>query len=232
MKKSKENLVLKNMLKQTNERLNIYYLTTDSRFYRVVKTVFYVLFGICAAINLLCIISWSASLNTDLSYIQNPTSYQQSLIAEIKDGIKTVSLFGFLLIGAPIFSKLKKSIPALIFTLFPSFILLLTFSDRLSKNIDAGNLTFFAFVHLIPICLLCVSQIILSIIEINQRRLDKKVMDIIATKIYEKWGTTTENISEEQWKVVLSEFNPIPSKSEKRKRKTKKTEETTAETKV
>lgn len=228
MKKSKENLALRNMLKQTKERLNIYYLTTDSRFYRVVKIIFYVLFGICTTINLLCIISWSSSLNTDLSYLQNPTSYQQSLIAEIKDGIKTVSLFGFLLLGAPIFSKFKKSIPAIIFTVLPSIILFLTFANRSSKNLDAGNFTFFAFVHMLPLCFLCITQIVLSVIEINQKRLDKKVMDIIATKIYEKWGAVAENISNEQWQAVLSEFNPVPTK----KKKAEKTEETTAETKV
>ena len=131
MKTTNTDTILLSMLRQKQQRLNIYYPTRQSRFYKVLHILFYVFFGICTAINILSIISWWSKLSSDLSVLQNPTSVQQSAISEIKDGIKTVIILGILLIGAPIFSKLKKTVPTLCFTAIPSALLLSTFANRL-----------------------------------------------------------------------------------------------------
>ncbi len=210
MKKNVKEPTLLSMLRQKQDRLNIHYLTTNSTFYKAFHIAFYILFGICCAINLLSALSWWGSLSSTLAVLENPTSVQLSAIAEVKDGIRTVIIFGILLIAAPLFSKPRKSVLALITTVIPSLILIFTYAERLSKNLDAGNYSFFVYLHLLPLGFLILVELILAFVELRQKYLDKKGMEELAGEIYEKYSAVAENISEEQWDELLKQYNPIP----------------------
>ena len=217
MKMSNTDIILYNMLRQKQKKLDIYYLTSDSFLYKFFKFLFYLSFAACTFINLLSIISWSSQLKSDLSYLENATQVQSSVAASIKDGITAVAVFGILLFGSLVFAKLKKPVFTIIFTVIPAVILLFTFYSRLSDSIDRGNTAFFIYVHVLPICILTVSCLVFCAIEISQHILDKKGMEEIAANIYEKYSVMADKITDEQWEDILISYQKRPKKQKNKK---------------
>jgi hypothetical protein len=60
-------------------------------------------------------------------------------------------------------------------------------------------------------------SIILAAIEISQKVLDKKGMEEIATRIYEKYSVMADDISEAQWQEILNGYEKPEKKKKVRK---------------
>ena len=203
------------LLRQKQAKLGVSYLTTESYIYKTFRLLFYIAFGVLFIINMLYLLSVYVDLNVVLTNAGELDARQITEVSAIKNTLSTVLIMTVIMVLSAVFMILKSPLLQLIFSFVSSLGLIFAFATGLSQQLEGGNYDVFIFRHVLPLLLFVIFSIITAIIHIRQNILDKKGCNEIADSIYRKYSNTAQNINEEQWALILAEYQPL-TKSKKR----------------
>ncbi len=218
MKKNQksEKAILLRMLREKQANHNIHYATTDGSVYRFFSFFFWVSLIVCTGIHLLFLLSQSGYLQATLANAEALSDLQREEITGVKNGMISVGVLGALLLGSAVFKRLEQPLFQIIFTLLPTAGLIANFATRLSEAIQGGDYNSLFWKHLFPLNLLSLCSLVCGIVQMRQQKKDKKGMQEISEKIYQRYSSLAQDISNEEWLQLLTEWEPQEPKSKKR----------------
>lgn len=192
-------------------RAGVVYAKTDGKLYKWTKILFYIALTVSLIMSLLYVLG---RINIGYDLLSNNQ----------KTFVITNAVILLFWIAAMVFTRLKKDLIALILTLFPGIVALLTLQNdsRNTGEFNAGINADFWIRHFVPLFLAVCLIFLATYIRLRESFRFKRAYLNMVNRIYEQYHT--EEINEEKWEEFLKDYDPR-AEEEKRRRKKKAGEE-------
>lgn len=218
--KKNANILLK--MHQKEARCGITRRYVDGGIGITLKVIYIIAFAYTMLINAIYLISVNLNTSTIVENIgkENLSVSQEDMLAEINNSIVFVIIMSVLLIGGMVCLAIKRFTPALLLSCIPCVLLVLHFAERMSETLALNGLACsYTYNHLVPLALIFITALIYCIIGIRFIISENKAYTAFVAGLYDAYSDRIENITEEEWKKFLSEYEP--PKKEKLKRSLK-----------